>query len=322
LTKLELLRDRLDAQIAAQGLGAPVPEVLPSVPEVATALPVAEAVDPEIASIFAEEASELLELADAALAAWRADPRDAASVAELKRTLHTLKGGARMAGLHAMGALGHEAESLLGRIEATTDAQQLAPLLDLLQNSLDHLGSLRDGILGGHYEPADPVLLSSLTAAVVVAPAQQVPAEPTVVELTAVEPAPADPAPVEPLVPPPGRELQPVAEPRELARIDAELLDDLLNNAGEVSILRARLEQQWNSVESNLAELSRVTTRLKEQLRRLELETEAQILARHETDAHRGAFDPLEMDRYSSLHQYSRALAESASDVASLQSLL
>jgi len=327
LARLELLRDRLDAQIAVQGLGAPMPEVLPSVPQVATALPVAEAVDPEIASIFAEEASELLELADAALAAWRADPRDAAPVAELKRTLHTLKGGARMAGLHAMGALGHEAESLLGRIEATTDGQQLAPLLDLLQNSLDHLGLLRDGVRGGRYEPVDPVLLASLTTAVVTneptppleAPVQ--PVEPVALSTTA-SPEQAPAVPVEPVVPPPGRELQPAAEPRELARIDAELLDDLLNNAGEVSILRARLEQQWNSVESNLAELSRVTTRLKEQLRRLELETEAQILARHETDAHRGAFDPLEMDRYSSLHQYSRALAESASDVASLQSLL
>ena len=333
LAKLELLRDRLDAQIAAQGLGAPVPEVLPvvpAVPEVAAVPPVPEAVDPEIASIFAEEASELLELADAALSAWRTAPRDAAPPAELKRTLHTLKGGARMAGLHAMGALGHEAESLIGRIESATDAAQVTPLLDLLQNSLDHLAALRDGILGGRYEPVDPVLLASLTSAVVTneptppleAPLQPVePVQP--VELpTTVSPEQAAAAPVEPVVPPPGRELQPAAEPRELARIDAELLDDLLNNAGEVSILRARLEQQWNSVESNLAELSRVTTRLKEQLRRLELETEAQILARHETDAHRGAFDPLEMDRYSSLHQYSRALAESASDVASLQSLL
>jgi len=64
-------------------------------------------------------------------------------------------------------------------------------------------------------------------------------------------------------------------------------------------------------------------TRLKEQLRKLEIETETQILHRHEGDAaHRSEFDPLELDRYSSLHQFSRALAESASDVASLQQLL
>ena len=61
-----------------------------------------------------------------------------------------------------------------------------------------------------------------------------------------------------------------------LARVDAELLDDLLNNAGEVSIFRARIEQQMTSIEFNLAELDRTVTRLREQLRKLELETEAQ----------------------------------------------
>jgi chemosensory pili system protein ChpA (sensor histidine kinase/response regulator) len=76
-------------------------------------------------------------------------------------------------------------------------------------------------------------------------------------------------------------------------------------------------------VEFNLAELSRTVTRLKEQLSKLEIETEAQILHRHETETGpRAEFDPLELDRYSSIQQFSRALAETASDVASIQSLL
>jgi chemosensory pili system protein ChpA (sensor histidine kinase/response regulator) len=108
-----------------------------------------------------------------------------------------------------------------------------------------------------------------------------------------------------------------------MARVSADLLDDLLNNAGEVSIARARLEQQLGSIEFNLGELSRTVTRLKEQLRKLEIETEAQILHRHENDAsHRQDFDPLELDRYSAIQQFSRALAESASDVGSIQGLL
>ena len=74
------------------------------------------------------------------------------------------------------------------------------------------------------------------------------------------------------------------------------LKDDLLNNAGEVSISRARLEQQLGSVEFNLAELSRTVTRLKEQLRKLEIETEAQVLHRHDQEpGHRQEFDPLEL---------------------------
>ena len=66
-----------------------------------------------------------------------------------------------------------------------------------------------------------------------------------------------------------------------MARVDADLLDTMLNNAGEVSIFRARLDQQVNSIDFNLAELARTVTRLKEQLRGLEIETEAQVLNRH-----------------------------------------
>ena len=122
---------------------------------------------------------------------------------------------------------------------------------------------------------------------------------------------------------PPGREPSLQPERAEMARVDAELLNQLLNQAGEVSIARSRVEQQLGSVEFNLAELSRTVTRLKEQLSKLEIETEAQILHRHETETGpRADFDPLELDRYSSIQQFSRALAETASDVASIQSLL
>ena len=97
----------------------------------------------------------------------------------------------------------------------------------------------------------------------------------------------------------------------------------MLNVAGEVSIYRARLEQQVSSIDFNLAELGRVVQRLKDQLRKLEIETEAQILHRHvDSGTRREDFDPLELDRYSSIQQYSRALAETSSDVASVQTLL
>jgi len=122
---------------------------------------------------------------------------------------------------------------------------------------------------------------------------------------------------------PPGREPAPVGERQEMARVDADLLDQLLNISGEASIARARLEQQMGSLDFNLGELSRTVTRLKEQLRSLEIETEAQILHKHEDEGpHRSQFDPLELDRYSSIQQYSRALAETANDVASIQQLL
>ena len=120
---------------------------------------------------------------------------------------------------------------------------------------------------------------------------------------------------------PPGRDAAP--DRAEVARVDADLLDNMLNVAGEVSIYRARLEQQVSSIDFNLAELGRVVQRLKDQLRKLEIETEAQILHRHvDSGTRRDDFDPLELDRYSSIQQYSRALAETSSDVGSVQGLL
>jgi hypothetical protein len=74
--------------------------------------------DHEIANIYSEEATELLEAAEASLNAWNRDRKDKERVAELQRQLHTLKGGARMAGITAMGDLSHELETLVIRSTA------------------------------------------------------------------------------------------------------------------------------------------------------------------------------------------------------------
>jgi chemosensory pili system protein ChpA (sensor histidine kinase/response regulator) len=328
--------------------------------------------DPEVAAIFCEEAAELLDAAQSALSDWNADRADVAHIAALKRPLHTLKGGARMAGITAMGDLSHELESLVVQIELGL-ATRGDEARRVVQQGLDELARMRDAALAGRATPSALTLIARIkdaaqpartapplmdAAPVAPPPVVAAPPEPIsaadafdmsiegedeapsqVLELTtaaapeavaqpAVVPeaapaASAEPPPLPAAVLPPGREPQVAAERGEMARVSAELLDQLLNGAGEVSIARARLEQQLAAVEFNLGELSRTVTRLKEQLRKLELETEAQILHRHGADpAHRSDFDPLELDRYSSIQQFSRALAESASDVASLQQLL
>jgi len=416
--------------------------------------------DADIAAIFGEEATELLEQSEAAFGRWRADRADRAQVTELKRLLHTLKGGARMAGIRTMGDLSHEVESFLAAIESGRLAADAAAF-DVLQSSLDELHRMRELAKSGQrlpsarelilriralaalpatVAPVEPaaefiegaVVTPAVTGHVAVEPdmAAEPPAEEIVLETPQAE-APAEPAvelaeeavataaeedfaaifaeellpaaevvaagteqpaaeptaaaaseepselpavaaaaaavpvtrpefertqaapgrPVEAaapqparfVVPPPsqvpatyevaatahapvlpGREPVAPTERGELARVDADLLDDLLNNAGEVSIFRARIEQQMTSIEFNLAELDRTVTRLREQLRKLEMETEAQILNKHQTDdrVHRADFDPLELDRYSNIQQLSRALAESVSDVASIEGLL
>ncbi|HYW91449.1 MAG TPA: Hpt domain-containing protein [Gammaproteobacteria bacterium] len=111
----------------------------------------------------------------------------------------------------------------------------------------------------------------------------------------------------------------------DLIRVPAEIMDTLLNNAGEVSIYRGRLEQQISSLGFNLTELDQTVERLRNQLRELEIETEAQILHHYgpeEEDRLRQEFDPLELDRYTRVQQLSRALVESVSDLTSVEELL
>jgi chemosensory pili system protein ChpA (sensor histidine kinase/response regulator) len=92
-----------------------------------------------------------------------------------------------------------------------------------------------------------------------------------------------------------------------MARVDAELLDQLLTISGEASIARARLRAAAGASTSTWASCRAQVTRLKGSCS-LEIETEAQILHKHdEGGSHRSEFDPLELDRYSSIQQYSRA---------------
>ncbi|WP_456378369.1 Hpt domain-containing protein [Thiolapillus sp.] len=121
--------------------------------------------------------------------------------------------------------------------------------------------------------------------------------------------------------PPPLQAEEELAGKGERVRVLAELLDQLVNNAGEVSIYRARLEQHNKTVQSDLRELNDTISRLRKQLRALELETEAQIRSRHERESeskHYQDFDPLEMDRYSTLQQLSRALSETINDLSNI----
>ena len=450
----------LDARIAeasrtaAAGLLTPAPT--PAEEPIAADSPPEEAVqeppdfDPEVAAIFTEEALELIDASERALSDWRDKPGSAESATALKRPLHTLKGGARMAGIVAMGDLSHELETLVIQAEGGTIAVN-GGVFDVIQASLDELARMREAVANGRRvaparamigriqaltRPGAPPAAAVQPVAAAVAPAlapqppQEVPAaavaataaapepaapvvssapvesaqpaappappealelapedageapagrvsddlvlesaveselaappmppaatepepqplEPTVrapilsaappptvqepeapapdaapLELHVAEP-PADDALAAPQPVPPGREPVAPVERQEMARVDADLLDKLLNISGEASISRSRLEQQLGSIDFNLGELSRTVTRLKEQLRSLEIETEAQILHRHEDEGgHRSEFDPLELDRYSSIQQFSRALAETANDVASIQQLL
>lgn len=107
-------------------------------------------------------------------------------------------------------------------------------------------------------------------------------------------------------------------------RVAASLMDTLVNYSGEISIYRARLEEQLNTVRFNLKEVDQTVARLNEQLRKMEMETEAQMLSRYQSASTKTSseFDPLELDRFSNIQQVSRGLTETVSDLLNLHEML
>ena len=369
-TLIEEIRQRQDS--------LPQPAEEESVPEPASALdaePVFEDIDSdtELTEIFLEEARELLDSVETSLGHWEQNPSEGDAVAELKRTLHTLKGGARLAGAMPIGELSHAFESLLSEV-GQSDASPTSEVFSLSRKVVDRLVDQLDDIeQGPRVRTCNDLLedLEQLTGALPAAagkpksgtrdtgqePKPKEKQEPEAA-VTKAEEAPApeirkpekqvevEPAPTPaeaPLRAPDSavaaaqqvqvkakEESRPVRDQRrnkrEIIRVHADALDGLVNDAGEMSIYGARLEQQNGNLGFNLSELEQTVTRLRNQLRQLEMETDAQILFRYERDKQEGklegSFDPLELDRFSTMQQLSRGLLETVSDLSSINGFL
>ena len=311
------------------GTGTPTPDAEPARDLVDAAVAAAAAepsdrldfsvLDQELVDIFVEEGKDLLDHCDGLISELRQAPDDREALTGLQRDLHTLKGGARMAGINAVGDLGHAIESLLENVAAGRTVLARGDVR-LLERGFDRLHQLL--IRTGQHLRIDPAtaLVAEFEARTAngggdvrddagsVLPDEAV-ATPLSAPLPAEVPAEDDGQ---------GRPQQ------EQVRVRADLLDRLVNHAGEVAIYRSRLEQQLGAFRGAMGELERTNARLRDQLRRLDLETEAQIVARYqrEQDQADHAFDPLELDRFSTLQQLSRALNESAADLGGLQGVL
>jgi chemosensory pili system protein ChpA (sensor histidine kinase/response regulator) len=90
-----------------------------------------DAVDAELFPIFDEEAAELLPQLQSELRQWHARPSDRGAAAACMRTLHTFKGGARLAGAMRLGEMAHRLETAVEHLLArdAADAADVEPLL-------------------------------------------------------------------------------------------------------------------------------------------------------------------------------------------------
>jgi chemosensory pili system protein ChpA (sensor histidine kinase/response regulator) len=276
--------------------------------------------DPELVDIFVEEGGDLLDHSDGLLAQLRESPTDREPMVGLQRDLHTLKGGARMAGVMPVGELGHAMETLLEAVVAQR-AELGVDGVPLLERGFDRLHGMITRVAARRAVGMPVGLIDDFNnrAEAPIAAVEEVDdgiAFATVAKKVELKPL-SSPMMADGF----GDDDEiGVRAPQEQVRIRADLLDRLVNYAGEVAIYRSRLEQQLGAFRGTAAEMEQTNIRLRDQLRRLDAETEAQIIARfqREQDTSDRNFDPLELDRFSTLQQLSRALGESAADLVSL----
>ena len=256
-------------------------------------------IDNDLLPIFLDEAKEIVPQVGDALRAWRARPADHAPMVELARHLHTLKGSARMAGLMRLGELAHVLETKViamdaDALPAAARFNDVDDYFDRFTGSLDRLQRGED--MGVLFDiPVTDVFEQQKDkpgAIAVMAAAAQAVREDVVLE---------------------GRERQ------ALLRVNADLIDRFVNEAGELSIARSRIDGEVISFKRALIELTDNIGRMKSQLREIEIEAETQIASRiKELEAHAEGFDPLEFDRFTRMQEVARFLAESLNDVVTL----
>lgn len=304
-----------------------------------------ENLDEDIIEIFLEEARELLEELDESIDGWGNGIIDRDRNELMQRTLHTFKGGARLAGLTGLGDLSHNYETFL--ISQTDSEQSDVTLREVNQfqdkmirqvDRVEQLFNSPDGTVGklavdqpeelntsGNRESASASDHTNLLWSIGL---NEVSKSSTNVVAFAGRDSPLTilgdvaSAKVSQTNTDTSAALARRNQPQEMVKVSADLMEELVNLAGETSISRGRMEEQISEFGYSLDDMGSTLQRLQDQIRRLDIETEAQAIFRQEQMTESEDFDPLEMDRYSQLQQLSRSLIESASDLMDLKGTL
>ncbi len=254
--------------------------------------------DPQLLPIFLEEAGELVPSIGSSIRDWRSSPTNATLGQSLQRLLHTLKGSARMAGAMAIGELTHYMEA---RVEYAMSLHSLpATLFEELETSYDRMGYLHERLQNPDAAAPAPEVATPEAA-------HAAPADVTPTPVAAVAPQRAAAAEKE------------VLAQRAMLRVRAEVVDRLVNEAGEVSIARSRIEGEMRALKTAMQELTDNVARLRMQLREIEIQAESQMQSRMELAKETAReFDPLEFDRFTRFQELTRLMAESVNDVSTV----
>ncbi len=281
-----------------------------------------DAIDAELFPIFDEEAAELMPQLGGALRQWSARPDNLGARMEVLRVLHTLKGSARLAGALRLGDMAHRIESeieFLGSdAAATQDFEPLLTRFDAMQNTLEVLRRVDASHAAAAFaEPSPTALKAEMTA-------EQM-ADETTASVAGFAASSPPPVLSKGMVPAPQIMVrQPLRQAATASiRVRSQLLDRMINQAGEVMITRSRLEAELNQLRSSLGDMTDNLNRLRTQLRDIEFQADTQMQSRlAQAKELQAGFDPLEFDRFTRVQELTRMMAESVNDVATVQRTL
>ncbi|GAB4060734.1 Hpt domain-containing protein [Uliginosibacterium sediminicola] len=283
---------------------------------------VSDELDEQLLPIFFEEADELSAEIGDALRQLRSDPLNEEPRNALARLMHTLKGSARMAGAMRLGEAVHRLES---RLEAA-GANSSDALIDELENGFDQVGNILRALRDPNAAVAASALPESSTDTLVTGD-ERIPEASPAAEAEAPNsvPAPRSDADIPAVLraAPPADTPEAPATPRALVRVRADLVDRFVNEAGEISIARTRVEGEMRTLRRSLLDLTENVIRLRNQLREVEISAESQMQSRiAAAESQHANFDPLEFDRFTRLQELTRMMAESVGDVTTIQQTL
>ncbi|TXT26369.1 MAG: type IV pili sensor histidine kinase and response regulator [Gallionellaceae bacterium] len=246
--------------------------------------------DGQLLPIFLEETDDLYPKVGSGMRAWREQPDDKSLGRSLQRSLHTLKGSARMAGAMRLGELTHRMEAKV--VQAMALPRPEAVFWDELESYFDRIGNIIEQLRSN--QSADKA---------------------GTVEAVAERPDAARRA-----------EAVAGAERTALAallRVRSDTVDSLVNDAGEISVTRSRIEAELSEFKIGLLELTDSVSHLRKQLREIEIQAESQMQARVTLSRNSAEqFDPLEFDRFTRFQELTRFMNESVHDVQTVQQSL
>jgi chemosensory pili system protein ChpA (sensor histidine kinase/response regulator) len=236
----------------------------------------------QLLEVFLEEAAEMLDILHGALEILeRASSREA--VIEARRTVHTIKGGARMCGLTALTGVAHACEDMIGQASAEQDSLAPAMVALLFEAEQAMRAALAQPTRGIGSEESLVALAARLRAlrSLGQEPGAALPPPPETVPEGRAETAAEGAAPSpEPLLPTPARQPVPLRlheqssllhrpafatpVPSNRLAVDLSKVEDMVARVTEIVANRAASRSLVDTLSSTVMEMQRTSKRLQE----------------------------------------------------------